>query len=72
MTDDEIRDVSAMLMKKWLKRDAPGYERTRTDGVADIQKVTAVADTVIDVPEGTVKSRLSAAKSEIKRRITCE
>ena len=55
LTDDEIRDVSAMLMKKWLNRDAPGYERTRTDGVADIQKVTAVADTVIDVPEGTAR-----------------
>ena len=55
LSDDEIRDASAMLMKKWLKRDAPGYERTRTDGVADLQKVTAVADTVIDVPEGTAR-----------------
>ena len=55
LTDDEIRDASAMLMKKWLKRDAPGYDRTRTDGVADLQKVTAVADTVIDVPEGTAR-----------------
>ena len=55
LSDDEIRDASAMLMKKWLKRDAPGYDRTRTDGVADLQKVTAVADTVIDVPEGTAR-----------------
>lgn len=27
---------------------------------------------ILNVPEGTVKSRLSAAKSEIKRRMTCE
>ena len=55
LSDDEMRDASAMLMNKWLKREAPGYARFRTDGVADIQKVTAVADTVIDVPEGTAR-----------------
>ena len=55
LTDDEIRDASAMLMKKWLNREAPGYARFKTDGVADLQKVTAVADTVIDVPEGTAR-----------------
>lgn len=27
---------------------------------------------ILGIPEGTVKSRLSAAKSDIKRRMTCE
>ena len=55
LTDEEMKDASACMLKKWLNREAPGYARFKTDGVADVQKVTAVADTVIDVPEGTAR-----------------
>ncbi len=33
--------------------------------------VSEIAE-ILHIPEGTVKSRLSAAKKEIKRRMTCE
>ena len=55
LSEEEIRDVSAYLMKKWMNRNAPGYGETGT-GVADIQNVTAAAGTEIFVPAGTTKT----------------
>ena len=38
LSDEEMRDASAFLMRKWLNRTAPGYRRPDT-AVADIQNV---------------------------------
>ena len=59
-----------MLMKKWLHRDAPGYERTRTDGIADIQKVTAVADTVTELGFVLAGGLFGGAKDTLDRCMT--
>lgn len=56
LTEEEIRDVSAYLMKKWFNRTAPGYENVSGTDVADLQHVTAAAQTVIDVPAGATKT----------------
>lgn len=56
LTEDEIRDVTAYLMKKWLNRSAPGYENVSGTDVADLQRVVASADTVIHVPAGVTKT----------------
>ena len=40
LTDTELRDASAYLMRKWLNRTAPGYRRPDSD-VADIQNIVA-------------------------------
>ena len=40
LTDTELRDASAYLMRKWLNRTAPGYRRPDSD-VADVQNLVA-------------------------------
>ncbi len=40
LSDDEMRDASAYLMRKWMNRTAPGYARPES-AVADIQNVEA-------------------------------
>ena len=68
LSEDEIRDVSAYLMKKWLGRTAPGYANVSGTDVADLQNVIAAAGTVIDVPAGTTKTiaKLTATGAVIK------
>lgn len=68
LSEEEVRDVSAYLMKKWLGRTAPGYANVSGSGVADLQRVVAAADTVIDVPEGATKTiaKLTAVGAVVK------
>ena len=68
LSEEEIRDVSAYLMKKWLGRTAPGYANVSDSDVADLQNVVAAADTVIDVPAGMTKTiaKLTAAGAVVK------
>ena len=51
LTDREVRDASALLAKKWLKRVTPGY--ADETGVADLQHVEAAGGTTLDVTVGT-------------------
>lgn len=49
--DEEVRDVTAYLMKKWLGRSPAGYAPVKAD-LADLQNVVAASGTEIDVPDG--------------------
>ena len=67
LNEEEIRDVTAYLMKKWLKRTAPGYANASGTDVADVQEVIAASGTEISVPAGGVKTieTLSAADGNV-------
>ena len=52
LSEEQIADVQAYLMNKWLNRAAPGYAQSSSSGVADVQEVVAENNTVIEVPEG--------------------
>ena len=53
LDDQEIRDVQAYLMDRWLGQEAPGYARNRTRHPGpDYQNVTVTAPTAVYVAEG--------------------
>ena len=52
LTEDEMRDGSAYLLKKWMGRVAPGYS-DGTAAVSAVQIIEAADGTAIDVGEGT-------------------
>jgi len=54
LSDEEMADASAYLMKKWLDRDAPGYARAATRAAADMQQLAVKNDVAVDVSAGTV------------------
>ncbi|MDD4025090.1 MAG: hypothetical protein PHN85_04110, partial [Kiritimatiellae bacterium] len=67
LTDEQILDATAYLMKKWLNREAPGYAKFNGRKTADIQKVTAISDARIEVPEGVTArvGKLSSAGGKL-------
>lgn len=54
LTEEQILDVQAYLMKKWLGRAAPGYRLSDSEQVPDVQAVVAENGVTVDVPEGQV------------------
>ena len=52
LSEEELRDASAYLMRKWLNKEAPGYARFRERKSPDIVKVVATGDAVVDVKSG--------------------
>lgn len=64
LSEEEIKDASAYLSKKWFGRETAGYSTSKArGGIADIAKLETVAPSTVDVPEGSVLrvDRLSAA-----------
>ena len=55
LTEQELRDGSAYLMRKWLKRTAPGYAAPAPSAKADIQSVAMTSSAEIRVPSGTAR-----------------
>ena len=55
LTEREILDVSAYMMRKWLNREAPGYERFKNDGLADLQNVEMLSQSNIHVDRGVAR-----------------
>lgn len=49
LTERELYDASAVLMKKWFNRPAPGYCLAADDGVADYEQLTVDASSRIHV-----------------------
>lgn len=52
LSEQEMRDNHAYLMRKWLNRRAPGYRRFDTAGTPDLQDVRVTAPSVIEVAAG--------------------
>ena len=68
LSEDEILDVSAYLMNKWLGRAAPGYAPSDASEVADVQEVVAEEGISICVPAGerATIGRLTASGTVFK------
>ena len=54
LSDEQMLDVQAYLMDKWLARSAPGYASATPSGVADVQEVVAEENARIHVSAGEV------------------
>ena len=54
LSDDEMRDASAALMRKWLGRTAPGYATPTAQKVPHLQNLMTEGDgtAAVDVPAG--------------------
>lgn len=55
LTDREMRDGSAYLMKKWLGRTAPGYAASADANAPALHKLVATGDAAVRVESGTVR-----------------
>lgn len=64
LTDDEMRDASAYLMKKWFDKTAPGYEGVKSG----IRKIAAAGDVRINVDSDVAKvGKISAVGGRIEK-----
>ena len=71
LSDDEMRDASAALMRKWLGRTAPGYATPAAQTVPHLQNLMTEGDgtAAVDVPAGetvtvgTVSGRANLVKT---------
>lgn len=54
LTDREMRDGSAYLMKKWLGKTAPGYAASADANAPALRKLVATGDATVNVAAGTV------------------
>lgn len=54
LTDREMQDGSAYLMRKWLGKTAPGYSAAAVGATPAIREVVATADASVRVEAGTV------------------
>ena len=53
LSEEEMRDVSAYLTKKWFNRSLPGYERTISDeNIPQLQTLTLADGTSIEISAG--------------------
>ncbi len=68
LTDEEFMGAQAYLMRKWLKRDAPGYKSDVSAMRPDVQDVTLANGTTIDVDGGetVVVKKLTASGTVTK------
>lgn len=55
LTDQEMRDGSAYLMKKWLGKAAPGYAAPTEAVAPTLRKLVATGDAAVRVESGTVR-----------------
>ena len=66
LTEQELKDGSAYLMRKWLNRTAPGYAPPADTPRTDIRTVATSSAAEIRVPSGTARiGKLTAAGSSI-------
>ena len=55
LSEEEIKDASAFLSKKWFGRETSGYSAVASrGGVADIPKLETIEASTLEVPEGSV------------------
>lgn len=55
LTEREILDATAYLMRKWLNREAPGYDRFKSGGTPDLQRVELHSQSDIRVEGGVAR-----------------
>ncbi|MDD4018984.1 MAG: autotransporter-associated beta strand repeat-containing protein, partial [Kiritimatiellae bacterium] len=55
LSQQELRDASAYLMKKWLNREAPGYARFKNRQTPDVLTVSASGSASLDVNSGSAR-----------------
>ena len=65
LSEDELRDASAYMMKKWLRRSAPGYERIEVDEAPELQKVVALSNAAIEVKSGVARIGTLSAEAGV-------
>jgi hypothetical protein len=55
LSQQEIRDASAYLMRKWLNREAPGYARFKDRQTPDVLAVSASESVSLDIESGNAR-----------------
>ncbi len=69
LTEREMADAQAYLMRKWLQRDAPGYRSELSDNRPDVQNLEMADGTVIETEgQGTVIAQNLKARGTIVKR----
>ena len=64
LTDDEMRDASALLMEKWLGKTAPGYGSVK----GGIGKVVVAGDVKVNVADGVARiGRISVDGGRVEK-----
>ena len=73
LSDTEIRDAQAYLLKKWFGRTAPGYRHEATSRAAVVPCVEVTGDAAVEVADGAtlrVGSLTVASGAKLEKRGT--